>query len=294
MAIQQPDITLQRVYERLRKLEKEAADMAALLQVLEIDASQVTSGTLDEARLPASVAHEDEANIFTLNQLVQKTRPEWVLQGASGSEKFRTAAHAAGSMMVGRNVSYDGANWNLDDTALTGDLFSLADLMGYWHVTAGANPRVPAEKFKVNTTGQLFERGRTTAIGEYQSRAYNAANFTASGGGTFVPQNAGAVQVERWALVGKQMHYVVYVNPFSITGTPATIFISIPGGFTCANQAVGFFRGSNAGAAAAVGTMYVTTGGNTINFFPDVAGTTLWANAANTSYLQGHITFEVQ
>jgi hypothetical protein len=84
-------------------------------------------------------------------------------------------------------------------------------------------------------TGSLSERGRLVAMGEWQDLAFNAANFTAGGGGTWTV-NAAALLYNRYTLIGKTLHWRLYVAWFggisTVAGTVTELRIAAPPGLT--------------------------------------------------------------
>lgn len=81
----------------------------------------------------------------------------------------------------------------------------------------------------------VYEKGRSVAMGHWQTVPFNAANFLAHlGGGTWVVGSA-AVIMNHYTLIGKTMIWTLYISWFSgantITGTVTHIKVLIPGGF---------------------------------------------------------------
>lgn len=96
--------------------------------------------------------------------------------------------------------------------------------------------------------------------------AYNAADFTAAGGGTWtVP--AAAVMMNRYVLIGKLMHWRIYLNHFggamSLTGTVTALQIKAPAGATLSDWQTHTI-GQLVEGGGAPGDAYVVTSGTLV------------------------------
>lgn len=103
----------------------------------------------------------DEANVFTFDQFIQKVRPSLIL--VATGETVRTHLFQSGPQVyLTYNLTYDGANYNLDDTAAAGGMLTLSEAGGliYSVATAGANPRTPTVAWTLNTEGLNIPGGR--------------------------------------------------------------------------------------------------------------------------------------
>lgn len=139
--------------------------------------------------------------------------------------------------------------------------------------------------------GGYREFGRTAILGAYTTPTFNAADFTAAGGQTWTLA-AGDVSVFAYALVGKTMSLSFLFRTTSVSGATATLYVAIPGGYTAAKEALNPTY-TNDNGTVAIGYAYVAASGTTVQFYKDVASAN-WAAAANTTGIQGQITFEVQ
>jgi len=166
-------------------------------------------------------------------QTIAGTRPMLVLDGG-GAAKGRVLLPVASPIIqtvLGSNLSYDGANWNLDDTANLGQLFTMTNGLFYFQVApAGANPRAPAISVVFLSDGSIRERGRLTAFGEWIPIAYNASDFSAAGGGTWTV-DAGDF-VGAYTLIGKTMIASYRLLTTTIAGVVNSVTVKLPGGFT--------------------------------------------------------------
>lgn len=221
---------------------------------LGLSADIITEGALAKARQHAQVAYKDEANTFTLNQLISKSRPELQLLH-SGNQKGRVAALTAHQMGILQNLMYDGTNWNLDDTAKSGWVLRLigtdeGDGLNLSRASAGANPRTPASFFAVDntgtiilsqTTGKIRERNRSTPLGDFIAIAYNSGNYTASGGVTWTVTSDDQL-ILKYTLIGTTV-IVSYAIATSSTSA-ATNELRISTGITAAGSGL-IWTGNN-------------------------------------------------
>jgi hypothetical protein len=142
-------------------------------------------------------------------------------------------------LSLSANLAYDGANWVADDLSQPAALyFQNAGGHNFYTAVAGANPRPVVPTFSVDTQGNaaiakdLYEKGRAVPMGHWIDVPFNAANFTAAGGGTWTV-GAAAVIRNRYTVIGKTLHWGIYISWFSganiLAGTVTGVLISIPG-----------------------------------------------------------------
>lgn len=136
----------------------------------------------------------------------------------------------------------------------------------------------------------LKERGRTTGVGEWVSVAHDGANFTASAGSWTVA--SGDQVTFGYTLVGKTMTVSFVLNTTSLSGTPASIRITIPGSFVSAKAEVSMCRVNDNGTER-IALVSTTAGGTLLTITLTAAGVNFSASTDNTS-VQGQMTFEVQ
>jgi hypothetical protein len=149
----------------------------------------------------------NQANVFTANQLVTKTRPEIQLQFGSDIAKARLfVAVAGGTAYLSSNLSYDGANWMRDDTTQGGSLlFLTSGGFNFYRTAAGANPAAAmlltlagdtggnvmvASRLQIGGSTASFPAWRNTGanmdcvLGDQSNWAgLTAAKFVSTGGG---------------------------------------------------------------------------------------------------------------
>lgn len=133
-------------------------------------ATDITSGTLNDARLSTNVPLLNASNTFTgITQAISGTRPVWLLwDGTNAASKVRVGTNAqsatGANVFLSGNASWDGSNWNLDNTAYGGGFLRLGNDGGLrlGVLSAGTNPRTVSSLFTISTTGSLYAEGEIT------------------------------------------------------------------------------------------------------------------------------------
>lgn len=166
--------------------------------------------------------------------------------------------------------------------------------MANQRINAGVGVNVaPGVTGTLSLSGKLFEQSRSTAMGEWISVPYNAANFTASAGGTWTVDSGDQLSYN-YQLTGHTMTLVVSVATSTVAGTPTQLLVAIPGGFTNTTlfrSTVGLI--SDNGANYAVTQIASNAGGSTIIIFPAITATGTWSNSTNLTQVAFMITFQV-
>jgi len=87
----------------------------------------------------------------------------------------------------------------------------------------------------LKANGYFYEENRLTPIGHWQNQPFNAADYFAGAGGTWTVGSGSVIQ-NRYAIIGRTLHWILYVSWFSgsssVTGAPTALNVRIPGGFT--------------------------------------------------------------
>lgn len=160
-------------------------------------------------------------------------------------------------------------------------------------INAGLGVNVaPGATGTISSSGGLFERSRSTAMGEWTAVTYSSGNFTASGSMTWTVDSVDQIAY-RYMLIGHTMWLAFTLNSTSISGTPdQELRVKIPGGFSNTTDAV----------LAAVRSY--DNGTDTVGFCGAVAsqtyvrcwrgGFTSWAASTNNTAIQAFLTLEVQ
>lgn len=185
----------------------------------------LSSGGTYTLTVPATgtAALLETANVFTDNQTIQKTRPVLVVDG--GDRPGRFAQFADGNAHQTVNISFDGSNWNLDDTSYPGGVFSYADgnsniLMQLRYTTAGTNPRTLTEVMRVNITGNVLvgtttDRGYRLDLdtGAMRMAEMSAPSAPAANGVVVYAQDNGAGKTQLMALFASGAAQQIAIQP---------------------------------------------------------------------------------
>jgi hypothetical protein len=167
-----------------------------------LDATQLLSGTVPEARLPATVARRDQSNTFTQPQLVAFASPQVSLvdtSQAANSRVFRIANYA-------QILAFEALSDDLS-VSQAGSYFNRA---GDFHV--GRN---------------VLEKGRTTPIGHVIDVGYSAAHYSVYPSGAWTVA-AGQLTTFCYSLVGKTAVVSVVIDGSTVTGSPVLLIVANP------------------------------------------------------------------
>jgi hypothetical protein len=153
----------------------------------------------------------------------------------------------------------DGIPQWSDDLAIPGDLSAndvtaSGTLAAGVDVTAGADVTAGDDVIagdNVVAAGELFEKGRSLYMGQWTDVAFNAADFTASGGvGPTWTVAVGDLVTFRYRLIGNGMTVQVYIQTSTVGGTaPNELRIKIPGAFSAIGSPAQLVGSQEAGAA---------------------------------------------
>jgi hypothetical protein len=130
--------------------------------------------------------------------------------------------------------------------------------------------------------------------GAWITPAYVAGNFTASAGTWTV--DAGDITSLRYRLAGRTLQVEWYLATTSVSATPTTLKILIPGGFTSAAGARQLGTGMviDNGGTAAISNSEIAAASTTIDCYKAANASASWAIATNTTTAAGSIVAEVQ
>lgn len=141
-------------------------------------------------------------------------------------------------------------------------------------------------------SASLYERARTTPIGQAIAVAHAGSNFTAGGSGTWTVEAADQ-QTYEYDLVAKEITVAFSLTATSVGGTPNDeLYIAIPGGFLAASIYVGNFYYEDAGGGGNVGYWIVAAGDPYIRIRK--MNNAAWSVAANNTSIRGTARFRVQ
>lgn len=205
-----------------------------------------------------------------------------------------------GIAQLSANVNYDGSNFTPDDTGKTSWLMRLdtgastgTPGFGIHYNPANAGTYFSMSRlFFVDTSGALYERKRTTPIGEWTTVAHSGTNYTASGAMTWTVDLADQVTYA-YKLVGKSLTVSAWVATTTVAGVVATqLNVAIPGGFVAAKAmggACGVLLDNGVGVA---GTVSVAAAGTVIVVQRADAGN--FTASANNTQVRFTFEFEIQ
>lgn len=146
-----------------------------------------------------------------------------------------------------------------------------------WSGNAGAGAEVVA--FEVNPDGELFERGRAVALGNFTTRAYNAAHYTASAG-TWT--TVAGTTIFKYSVIANRCRFQFSVIGSSVSNAGVVLQIALP--FTPTNDMNMYFplRVIDAGGGGLHGMGIIIAGSATLQLFTSWAGAGFAIAVANT------------
>lgn len=159
-------------------------------------------------------------------------------------------------------------------------------------INAGLGVNVaPGSTGTISASAGLFDQGRSTAIGEWQSVAYSAGNFTAGGSMTWTVDSGDQVAYS-YMLIGHTLFLAATLNTTTVGGTLGNeLRVAVPGGFTCANSAtLGAIRAFDSGTDT-VGFAAAQSGAAYVRLFR--GGFSNWAASTNNTSIQINVVLQV-
>jgi hypothetical protein len=212
---------------------------------LALDASQITTGALADARLPANVALKNVANVFTQGQTVEVTAGTEQLAvrvGATGAKARLFQYQAKNQSHFSHNY---GTTYGLDDATKSGWGVLLDDSSStdtFRVIRAAPTTGAISVPFGVNKDGDVaalggfLEKSRPVPMGHLIDVPFNAADFYTAGAGTsFTASN---LYCNSYSLVGKTLTWSVMVLG-TVAGSPNVIYFKLPGGMVNARTTFG-------------------------------------------------------
>jgi len=161
-----------------------------------------------------------------------------------------------------------------------------------WIFSGNAGVATEISALEIDPDGRLFQLGRATPIGEYQSPAHNAANFTSTIGTWTVVAGTTKVSYER---SGNKVTFHIDISGSSVSNAASILQLNMFGLTAVSGKGDFYFpvRVSDAGGAATWGLAKISAGGSVIQFFSTVLGNGFAIAVANTTIQVGDITVEV-
>lgn len=223
-----------------------------------LNASKITAGTFDDARLSANIPRLNLANVFTLNQRIEHGNSELELRDTSvpaNLKRFRILNSA-------QLLQFQA----LDDAG-----------------ALAATPIIGNRAGDVAIGRYLYERGRSTPIGDWISYT---PTLTATAGTWTIP--AGAIYA-RYTIIGKTVIVRFAIENSTLSAAPAQIFISLP--------ALAYSWLVDTGWAQIfylpgweIGMGHISSGSNNMAFFR-VGGAAFVAGTG--VYVRGQVAYEI-
>lgn len=266
----------------------------------------VQSETLNQTEGDARYAETATGNTFAGNQGIGGA-PETILhltQAASGAvgpvlyvdNPATSALNNKASIVLGTSA---GANTTTVRTAYIDAAVSDAGTGATYLSFGGWTGVAEAERLRLDAagnatiTGTLKERNRSAPLGEWTGVTFNAGNFTAAGGSSATWVLAGADQATlAYSLVGKTMSLAYTVNTSTVTGSPTSLRLAIPGGFTANRQIFANAKLTEDNASFTSITASVNVAGTVVVLNKDDGAA--FANTTDLTGIRGQIVFEIQ
>jgi len=218
-----------------------------------LSATVLTSGTLPDARLSATVALRNAANIFTEKQ-----------------ELRVPPGDAAARLTVNEQTApVNQRKWQLQAYQQALNVVALDDAES----TALANFTFNREgAFRANVG--LYERSRAYAMGEWQPVPFNAADYFPSVGTWTVA--AGNVIEASYTLIGKTLIWSIYLYNTSVSGSPTALRVRLPNGMTHgSSKGSVFMYGGSVASGTGMAQLYYAEPTH-VNFYRDMSAATVY------------------
>lgn len=160
-------------------------------------------------------------------------------------------------------------------------------------VNAGVGINIaPGATGTLSLSSGIFERSRSTMMGEWTAVSYNAGDFTAGGTMTWTVESADVANYS-YMLVGKTLFVAVNVGTTTTGGTADfKLQVAIPGGFTCTKATTTASLYVVQSGIASTGVFDIAAGATIIKIYKSVAAPN-WGLTTNDIYVQGIIAFQV-
>jgi hypothetical protein len=156
--------------------------------------------------------------------------------GPVGATTVKGRLIAVPDLFMSSNLQLKPAGWTADDVTKVGAVATLqSGQLVFYSSPVGANPRTVNSVLTVTSAGimglagEIRERGRSIALGDWINIPYSAANFSAAGGTTptWVVE-AGDIQANGYTIIGRTVFFSFGIVTSTITGSPTSLRIALP------------------------------------------------------------------
>ena len=199
-------------------------------------------------------------------QISASTLPTLTFETIGTTSKARFGKFAVANSHWSNNLSFDGTNWNLDDTTATGDVLSVGGSIPFRfrHAAAGANPQTLLEYLAINSSGNV-------GIGTAAPSSFKLETVGSIGPSVDNIYDLGSA-VRRWAnIYGTNIFATTLTGTITPTGfTQGSVVFAGPGGTLTQDNANFFWDDTN--NRLGIGT---TAPGVKFNVVGDGSGSTI-------------------
>lgn len=160
--------------------------------------------------------------------------------------------------------------------------------------TDGRIPAISSTYFASLSGANLTGVPSSALTNTWTSVAYNAANFTGSGGMAWGVDSGDQITF-KYNVIGKLMTVIFYFSGTDVTAPVGTdLRVVIPGGFTAASNVRSASLWYNDAPSEGVGLIVVGAGNTYMQFYKANSGSNWTATATDNTTVSGAITFEIQ
>jgi hypothetical protein len=135
--------------------------------------------------------------------------------------------------------------------------------------------------------------GRAVGDGIWTTPAFNAANFTATGGSWGV--DLGDVGTLAYTITGAKMMTIVFIiQGTDVSSTPSSLSMVIPDGYVAGSYSVrNLIQVADAGTVG-TGSMGVAASGTTVTFYRNTSGANWTTTSSDNTDILGEISFPIR
>lgn len=160
--------------------------------------------------------------------------------------------------------------------------------------TDGRIPAISSTYFASLSGANLTGVPSSALTNTWTSVAYNAANFTGSGGMAWGVDSGDQITF-KYNVIGKLMTVIFYFSGTDVTAPVGTdLRVVIPGGFTAASNVRSASLWYNDAPSEGVGLIVIGAGNTYMQFYKANSGSNWTATATDNTTVSGAITFEIQ